>query len=196
MHYSGRTADKSYTVQHPGTYRYFRFEVTQTGGNFLCLTELTLQCTGTAPVNIENPTFTSMTISSTDPAVNSNDGYVQFVGSYNPIDIAGEDRSILFLGAANTLYYPNAAMQIGSCRAHFELNGITAGDPAAGVRAFVLNFGDGDESMGPGITNPFLTPPRMEGSGCAWYSLDGRRLSGKPTTSGIYINNGRKIVIK
>lgn len=35
-----------------------------------------------------------------------------------------------------------------------------------------------------------------EGSGCAWYSLDGRRLSGKPAVRGIYINNGRKIVIK
>ena len=29
-----------------------------------------------------------------------------------------------------------------------------------------------------------------------WYSMDGRRLSGKPTTKGIYINNGRKVVIK
>ena len=30
----------------------------------------------------------------------------------------------------------------------------------------------------------------------AWYMLDGVRLSGKPSTKGIYINNGRKIVIK
>jgi hypothetical protein len=30
----------------------------------------------------------------------------------------------------------------------------------------------------------------------AWYTLDGVRLSGKPSTKGIYINNGRKIVIK
>ena len=30
----------------------------------------------------------------------------------------------------------------------------------------------------------------------AWYTLDGVRLSGKPRTKGIYINNGRKIVIK
>ena len=29
-----------------------------------------------------------------------------------------------------------------------------------------------------------------------WYTLDGVRLSGKPSTKGIYINNGRKIVIK
>ena len=29
-----------------------------------------------------------------------------------------------------------------------------------------------------------------------WYTLDGVKLSGKPTAKGIYINNGKKIVIK
>jgi hypothetical protein len=29
-----------------------------------------------------------------------------------------------------------------------------------------------------------------------WYSLDGRKLDGKPTARGIYINNGKKVVIK
>lgn len=29
-----------------------------------------------------------------------------------------------------------------------------------------------------------------------WYSLDGRKLSGKPTAKGLYINNGKKVVIK
>ena len=30
----------------------------------------------------------------------------------------------------------------------------------------------------------------------AWYTLDGKRLSGQPTTKGIYVNNGKKVVIK
>jgi hypothetical protein len=29
-----------------------------------------------------------------------------------------------------------------------------------------------------------------------WYSLDGRKLSGKPVLKGLYINNGRKVVVK
>ena len=29
-----------------------------------------------------------------------------------------------------------------------------------------------------------------------WYSLDGTRLSGKPSAKGVYVNNGKKIVIK
>ena len=29
-----------------------------------------------------------------------------------------------------------------------------------------------------------------------WYTLDGVRLTGKPTKKGMYINNGKKVVIK
>ena len=43
------------------------------------------------------------------------------------------------------------------------------------------------------IDNEQLTIDNLAG---AWYSLDGRRLSGKPTKSGVYVNNGRKVVIK
>ena len=30
----------------------------------------------------------------------------------------------------------------------------------------------------------------------SWYTLDGVRLSSKPSTKGIYINNGKKVAIK
>ena len=30
----------------------------------------------------------------------------------------------------------------------------------------------------------------------AWYDLNGRRLQAKPTTKGVYILNGRKVVVK
>ena len=35
-----------------------------------------------------------------------------------------------------------------------------------------------------------------ESSFDGWYTLDGNRLSGKPSAKGVYINNGKKIVIK
>ena len=35
-----------------------------------------------------------------------------------------------------------------------------------------------------------------EESADAWYSLDGRRLNGKPTTTGLYIVGGRKVIVK
>jgi hypothetical protein len=30
----------------------------------------------------------------------------------------------------------------------------------------------------------------------AWYAIDGRKLSGKPILPGIYIHQGRKVVVK
>ena len=29
-----------------------------------------------------------------------------------------------------------------------------------------------------------------------WFTLDGRRLDGKPTMKGIYVNNGMKVIVK
>ena len=182
-------------AEKQGIYQYFRFMVNQSGGDLMQLAELTLH--GNA-IGITNPTFEGVTIDASTPtAVSSTDGKVSFTGTYSPVTISGENRSILFLGSANTLYYPNAAMSIKSCRAYFQLNGIEAGGQANAVRAFVLNFGE-DEATGiREITNPTPNPsPAWEGSGCAWYSLDGRRLSGKPSKSGVYINAGKKIVIK
>ena len=43
-----------------------------------------------------------------------------------------------------------------------------------------------------------LTPslsPKGEGSD-GWFMIDGRKLDGKPTQKGIYINNGKKVVNK
>ena len=138
--------------------------------------------------DIHNPVFNDVLVSTATANVSTD--YVDFEGTYSLINIAGEDRSILFLGANNTLYYPNAAMQIGACRAYFRLKGITAGDPTAGVRAFVMNFGE-DEATS--IHNSQFI---IHNEADAWYSLDGSKLSGKPTVRGIYINNGRKIIIK
>lgn len=32
--------------------------------------------------------------------------------------------------------------------------------------------------------------------GDAWYTLDGRRIEGQPSTKGVYINNGKKVIVK
>ena len=54
---------------------------------------------------------------------------------------------------------------------------IVFGDDATGI-----NMVDGSESM-------------VQDSD-AWYTLDGRRLSGAPTECGVYVSNGRKIIVK
>lgn len=135
--------------------------------------------------DLMDPIFKKVTVSSGTPATYSYDA-VDFVGIYNPYVIDGEDKTILYVGADNTLYYPNGAMTIGACRAYFKLKGITVGDLQ---QAPVLNFGDEG-------TTTLNSLSLGEGRGEAWFTLDGRRLSGKPSQSGVYLNNGKKIVIK
>ena len=101
---------------------------------------------------------------------------------------------LLYLGADNKLYYPDQAMVINACRAYFKLKGISAGDLPAG--AIYLNFGE--DATGIETMSDVSTGRRTEfGNGKmsdAWYTLDGRKLQGKPTTKGVYIYNGKKSV--
>jgi hypothetical protein len=146
--------------------------------------------TNKEPANITYPVFDGVTINNTTNNVETES--VDFIGSYDPVNIAGEDKTMLYIGAGNTLYYPDQAMTINACRAHFRLKGITAGDPTSDVRSFVLNFGH-DATGIVTIENGKL---KIENEAGAWYSLDGRKLSDKPTKKGVYINGGRKVVMK
>ena len=144
--------------------------------------------------DIENPVFNGVTISNS--AANIETSYVDFVGTYSPVNIYTDEKTNLYLGAGNTLYYPtDDGFKVNACRGYFQLKGLTAGEPSnsnqASVRAFKLNFGD-DEATGIISTTNYTNDTNSD----AWYTLDGRRLDGKPTQRGIYINNGKKTIIK
>ncbi len=62
-------------------------------------------------------------------------------------------------------------------------------DVAVKTRSLTIGNGEGTTS----IEN--LTPALSESEG-EWYDLQGRRLGNKPNRKGIYISNGRKVVIK
>ena len=152
---------------------------------------------GDGSKNLQNPVFANVTIDKTmhDVPCNLGDGNaVTFKGTYKKLAYTEDTPSILFLGDESTLYYPKANASIGAQRAYFELTGITAGKPASigGIRAYVLNYGN--ETTGiRSIENGKL---KIENEADAWYSLDGRKLNGKPTRKGLYIHNGNKVVIK
>ncbi len=142
--------------------------------------------------NLKDPAFRRVTINYTSDNVETD--VVSFNGIFSPYTIEDEDRTLLYLGAGNTLYYPDGAMTIGSCRAYFRLQGdLEYGQPTStGINNFVLNFGGGETAIRSLTPSP---SPKGEGSDY-WYDLHGRRLIGKPAAKGIYINNGNKYVIK
>ena len=65
-------------------------------------------------------------------------------------------------------------------------------EKADAIRAFVLNFGSKGQT---GLSAP-LSDGKAAAADALWYSLDGRRLNGRPTQGGVYLNNGRKVVIR
>ncbi len=85
------------------------------------------------------------------------------------------------------------SFKVNSFRAYFQLNNnFMAAHPTStgnSINNFVLNF-DGESSSIENIPSSIFN---LQSEG--WYTLDGRKLSGVPTQKGIYINNGKKVVI-
>ena len=149
--------------------------------------------------NLYNPLFLNVTFDNTNNDFVSADGKVSFLGTYDYISFDVEDRTILFMGEDNKLYYPQDGATIGACRAYFQLNGITAADPGNPVKAFRLNFGDDDEADAVEII-PCSTFNSQ--SDDAIYDLSGRRINSQLSIrnsqlpKGVYIRNGKKFAVK
>ena len=146
--------------------------------------------------NIVNPVFQNVTVE--DPAtteVSFNGG--EFVGNFAPLEITDANRnSVVLLAAGNKLGYAKTDRTIangkalGACRAYFHIPAISGNAQMA--RRFVMNFGEGDEATG--IIEVTANQKSTLASGI--YTLDGRKLQGQPTQRGIYIVNGKKIIVK
>ena len=105
----------------------------------------------------------------------------QFVGTLSPVAVSGGDKSILFMGAASTLYYPSTAMTIGAYRAYFHI------DSGTDIKEFRLNFGEEDADAIQTLSDSPLKGENI-------YNLAGQRLN--RMQKGINIVNGKKILFK
>ena len=146
----------------------------------------------TPATDISNPLFEKVTVDASASTSVAFDGG-SFIGSYSPVALPVNDTSNLFLGTNNTLYWPNGANNedgnyyLNACRAYFHV------DDVAAVREFVLNFDEGETT---GIESMHNSECIKHNKADAWYSLDGRKLDGKPSAKGLYIYKDRKVVIK
>ena len=133
----------------------------------------------------------------------------KFIGTYDTQNFSASNDDIYgFVGTAGTGTEVGSFVQVGGyvrvkpMRAYMQ-----APAPPNNARAYSGSSSDaapamlrirllGSNGETTGIVS--LTPdpsPKGEGSGY-WYTLDGRKLQGKPTQKGLYINNGKKVVIK
>lgn len=133
--------------------------------------------------NIEEPVFYGVSISnSTNNFVSDN---IQFKGTYVSTTFDAVNRSILYMGEENTLYYPDIGATIGAQRCYFH---ITIG---SNVKQFVLNFEEDDSTSIQTVNSV-----KSQNEDDSWYDLSGRRLPGKPYRGGIYIYNKNKKTVK
>ena len=136
--------------------------------------------------NIENPVFSGVTIknkTAADRTITMANGNVKFIGYYDAFSIntpANDD--IYYMTTDNTLKHTAKQRTLKACRAYFQFT------EAAAARQFVLNFGENDVTAVEAIMG--------SDDGAAWYSLEGVRLGKQPTKKGLYIQNGRKVIVK
>ncbi len=142
--------------------------------------------------DISDPVFNGVTIRNENPSdqsVSSKDGAVTFVGSYSPFVIDETNiGNILYIGSANKIGHSANARTLRSCRAHFELTNPSA----APVRTVVVDYGE--EEIVTGIISMEDGRSQMEDD--SWWTLSGVKLNGKPTEKGIYLFNGKKVVVQ
>ena len=146
--------------------------------------------------NIVNPVFSNVTISSTTPtAVVSTDGKVTFVGQYSPFSIVnsgatgdneGNKNEILLMTKGNKIGYSKNPRTLNCFRCHFYVP-TNGGQQAHSIE---VDFGEGEATS---VASMEDGRSKMED---VYYTLDGRKLEGKPTAKGMYIVNGRKVIIK
>ena len=142
--------------------------------------------------------FTGVTIDNTNRDVAFTDG--QFKGNYAPLPITDANRnSIVLLAAGNKLGYAKTDRTLGAFRAYFDIPGT------ASAREFELNFGDDENTTGiieVNTNNTIATPhsqrENLTNKAEGVFDLQGRRIANgqKPTAKGLYIMNGKRIVIK
>ena len=132
---------------------------------------------------VTNPTFTNVIVSNTTTTKQTN--YVDFVPVMNPTSLTGGDIDVLFVVGGNTLTFPTTTGDINGFRAYFKLKGSAA----SGARTFTMNFDDETTAISMTLTENGQTP-----NGQATYNLHGQRVA--LPQSGLYIVNGKKIVVK
>ena len=132
----------------------------------------------------------TVTLTATASAVEVTDNDARFQGT--PTALSATDftdfadrRTYVLYGGKFLLVEANSG--IGAHKCWLTLSGSSAS------RSLKINLGE--TSLSPKTSLSPDPSPKGEGSSCAWYDLQGRRLNGTPA-KGVYIYKGKKVIIK
>ena len=144
-----------------------------------------------AALSLANP-FAGVTISKTP--VPTETTYADFIPTLGLTEVSGDTKEILFVGSGNKLTHPSTLPgNMKGFRGYFKLKG-----DAAAATSFNIAFGDGDTT---GINA--VNGSEFMVNGSEIYDLQGRRVQTSNLNSqtsnlkrGVYIVNGKKVIIK
>ena len=141
--------------------------------------------------NLNQVTFTGVNVKKiTDNVPVPDDGGNKFIGVYKETSIFGSDK-LRYLGSDGKFYgtskYPSTnPAKIKPLRAYLDLTGSVSARPT-----IFIEEPDGSTTAISTINADGVAVPAQ-----GWYTINGMKLEGMPTEKGIYINNGKKVVIK
>ena len=131
----------------------------------------------------DNRTFASNFLYGSDVATTTDgggEGAKYYKLSYGQAGSANENVFGWYWGAQDGATFTSAA--------HKAWLALPAGEAAISLR-----LPDFEEEVPTAIDHSTLTIDHYDD---AWYTMDGRKLNGEPTAPGLYINNGKKIMVK
>ena len=108
----------------------------------------------------------------------------QFIGVAEATQLSG-DGIYVMNGDGDFIWASDTSEKLGAHKCYVDLG------KAAGRRLTVIS-----DDNATGIHSIDNGPSTMDDADGAWYSIDGRKLQGKPTKKGLYIYKGKKTVIK
>ena len=106
-----------------------------------------------------------------------------------PIMVADEGDYINFYLSDSRFLKVESMVIIPANRAYLKLPSSLVGDTQT------VKLWWGNEEPSPVATN-ISEASQEKVQNNDWFSLDGRKLNGRPTEKGIYIRNGRKVIVK
>ena len=121
-------------------------------------------------------------------------------------DLSGVDYDTQTSALGTGTFYVLGMTTVGGDQ-HFGFHRYT-GEEMAAHKAFVFVSGSPSQTPARSLTMVFDEASGIESAEAdsslftlhsslsTWFTLDGRRLQAKPTAPGIYVNNGKKVVIK
>ena len=148
--------------------------------------------------DIVNPLFIDVLIENVhndyDNGLEGNER-VRFIGLYDPYVIEDVDNSSLFMGSDNKLHTPEGGDKttINSFQGYIKVGEDGTNTSARLITDYIIDFVD---NIPTGIEDVTHETTNIKYQDSGWYSLDGRKLSGKPAVGGMYIHNGKIHVVK